>query len=157
MVGLLDRAFSALDELAARTGVEKIKTLGDGYLGASGVTQPRPDHAAATAEMALSAASELRTRIGDEWPDFQIRTGIASGPVVAGVIGERRIGFDLWGDTVNTASRMATHAEPGTIQVTQATARALQERYRVEARGEVEVKGKGTMTTYVLLGPREAG
>lgn len=156
VVDLLDRAFSTLDELAARFGVEKIKTLGDGYLAAAGVTEARPDHAEAAAEMALAVASELRTSLGHDWPEFQVRIGIATGPVVAGVIGERRIGFDLWGDTVNTASRMASHAEPGTIQVTEPTAQALRGGYRLEPRGEVEVKGKGPMTTYVLLGRRDA-
>ncbi|HEX9609673.1 MAG TPA: adenylate/guanylate cyclase domain-containing protein [Candidatus Limnocylindria bacterium] len=154
VVDLLDRAFSALDGLAARFGVEKIKTLGDGYLGAAGVTDARPDHAEAVAEMALASSAELEACLGDEWPDFKARIGIATGPVVAGVIGEQRIGFDLWGDTVNTAARMASHAAPGTIQVTERTCRSLSQGYRLERHDDVQVKGKGAMTTYVLLGRR---
>lgn len=151
VVEVLDRAFSALDELATRFGVEKIKTLGDGYLAASGVTEARPDHAPAMADLALAVPEELQRCVGDDWPDLETRIGIATGPVIAGVIGERRIGFDLWGDTVNTASRMATHAAPGTIQVTEATARALRSTHLLERRDEVEVKGKGRMQTWLLL------
>ena len=152
VVDILGRAFSTLDELAARNGVEKIKTLGDGYLVAAGVTEPRPDHATALAEMALATPTALRECLADDWPEASVRIGLATGPVVAGVIGERRIGFDLWGDTVNTASRMASHAEPGTTQVTESVARELGSRYLLEPRGEVEVKGKGRMRTYLLLG-----
>ncbi|MGH2429243.1 MAG: adenylate/guanylate cyclase domain-containing protein [Candidatus Limnocylindria bacterium] len=155
VVELLDRAFSALDQLAERFGVEKIKTLGDGYLAAAGVTEPSDDHAVAVAEMALAAPDELRRCLGDDWPGVEARIGLASGPVIAGVIGERRFGFDLWGDTVNTASRMATHAAPGEIQVTEATCALLGEAYRLERRVAVEVKGKSSMTTYVLLGRRD--
>lgn len=152
VVELLGRAFSALDGLAGRFGVEKIKTLGDGYLAAAGVTDARPDHAVAVAGMALAVHDELGRCLGADWPGLETRIGIATGPVIAGVIGERRLGFDLWGDTVNTASRMASHADPGTIQVTDATARALGEAFRLERREAVDVKGKGTMTTYRLLG-----
>jgi adenylate cyclase len=154
VVQLLDRAFSALDGLAGRNAVEKIKTLGDGYLAAAGVTEEMADPSAAVAEMALAVADELRRNVGSDWPDLQTRIGIATGPVVAGVIGEQRLGFDLWGDTVNTAARMASHAEPGTIQVTEGAARALEGRYRLERRADVQIKGKGAMTTYLLLGRR---
>jgi adenylate cyclase len=152
VVEVLDRAFSALDGLARAHGVEKIKTLGDGYLVAAGVTEPRPDHAAAVADMALATRDELRRCLAADWPEVDVRIGVATGPVVAGVIGERRIGFDLWGDTVNTASRMATHADPGTIQLTDTTVRALPASYRVIPRGEIEVKGKGRLTVHALVG-----
>lgn len=152
VVEVLDRAFSTLDALAERHGVEKIKTLGDGYLVAAGVTEPRVEHAAAVANLALVIGDELRRTLAGAWPGVDVRIGIATGPVVSGVIGERRIGFDLWGDTVNTAARMATHAEPGSVQVTAATAEALPSDYRVEARGEIEVKGKGRMRVYRLTG-----
>jgi guanylate cyclase len=154
LVELLGRAFAALDALAARHGVEKIKTLGDGYLAAAGVTDARPDHASAVAEMALGVGSELRAALGEDWPGLEARIGVATGPVIAGVIGARRFGFDLWGDTVNTASRMASHADPGTIQVTDATAEVLASSYRVERLDAVAVKGKGEMTTFRLLGRR---
>jgi class 3 adenylate cyclase len=152
VVEVLDRAFSALDALAEAHGVEKIKTLGDGYLVAAGVTEPRPDHAAAVADMALEARDALRRRLAEDWPGVDVRIGVATGPVVAGIIGERRLGFDLWGDTVNTAARMASHADPGTVQVTAATAAALPPAYRLVARGEIEVKGKGRMQASTLLG-----
>jgi adenylate cyclase len=154
VVELLDRAFSALDGLAGRFGVEKIKTLGDGYLAAAGVTDELPDPSVAVAEMALAVSDELRRQLGSDWPELETRIGIATGPVVAGVIGERRLGFDLWGDTVNTAARMASHAEPGTIQVTEGTRDALADRYLLERCEAVAVKGKGPMTTYLLLGRR---
>jgi adenylate cyclase len=152
VVEVLDRAFSALDGLARAHGVEKIKTLGDGYLVAAGVTEPRPDHAAAVADMALATRDELRRCLSADWPEVDVRIGIATGPVVAGVIGERRIGFDLWGDTVNTASRMATHADPGTIQLTAASVRALPASYRVVSRGQVDIKGKGRLAVHALVG-----
>jgi len=154
VVEMLEHAFSALDGLAGRHGVEKIKTLGDGYLAAAGVTDAQADHAGAVAEMALAVSGELRHSVGDDWPGFATRIGIATGPVVAGVIGERRIGFDLWGDTVNTAARMASHASAGTIQVSEMTARVLDGRYHLDRRDDVEIKGKGRMTTYLLSGRR---
>ncbi|MGH2357951.1 MAG: adenylate/guanylate cyclase domain-containing protein [Candidatus Limnocylindria bacterium] len=152
VVDLLGRAFSALDDLGERHGLEKIKTLGDGYLAAAGVPLQLPRHAAAAADMALEVGPELARHIGADWPGLAVRIGLASGPVVAGVIGRRRFSFDLWGDTVNTASRMASVAHPGEIQVTEATCRLLGEAYRLERHEAVEVKGKGQMTTYTLLG-----
>jgi adenylate cyclase len=152
VVEVLDRAFSALDALARFHGVEKIKTLGDGYLVAAGVTEPRPDHAAAVADMALATPDELRRSLAADWPEVDVRIGVATGPVVAGVIGERRIGFDLWGDTVNTASRMTTHADPGTILLAAASVGALPASYRVVSRGEIEVKGKGRLAVHELVG-----
>lgn len=152
VVELLGRAFSALDDLAERHGLEKIKTLGDGYLAAAGVPRPLADHARAAAEMALGVDHELRRRVGADWPDLAVRVGLASGPLVSGVIGRHRFSFDLWGDTVNTASRMASHAQPGEIQMAEATCRLLGDGYHVERRDAVEVKGKGPMTTYVLIG-----
>ena len=153
LVGLLNRLFSAFDGLADRHGVEKIKTIGDAYMAAAGLPERRPDHARAVAEMALgmlTAVADFNAATGHE---LGIRIGINSGPVVAGVIGRRKFIYDLWGDAVNTASRMESHGQSGRIQVSAATRAALGDAYRFEARGDIAVKGKGSMATWFLLGP----
>jgi len=152
VVVLLDEIFSAFDELVAGQGLEKIKTIGDGYLVAAGIPTPRADHAEAAARLALAmrqALADLPVASG-----LSLRVGIDSGPVVAGVIGRTKFGYDLWGDTVNTASRMESHAPPGAIQVTERTYRRLKGGFVLERRTGVVVKGKGEMTTYLLLGER---
>jgi len=152
VVVILDEIFSCFDELVARHGLEKIKTIGDGYVAAAGIPTPRADHAEATARLALAmrqALAELGAVSG-----LSLRIGIDSGPVVAGVIGRTKFGYDIWGDTVNTASRMESHAAPGTIQVTERTYRRLERFFVLERRTGVAVKGKGEMTTYVLLAER---
>jgi guanylate cyclase len=152
VVALLNEIFSAFDELVARHGLEKIKTIGDGYLVAAGIPTPRADHPQAAARLALAmrqALAELPIASG-----LSLRVGIDSGAVVAGVIGRTKFGYDLWGDTVNTASRMESHAPPGAIQVTERTYRRLEDGFVLERRTGVVVKGKGEMTTYLLLGER---
>jgi adenylate cyclase len=152
VVVMLDEIFSAFDELVAGHGLEKIKTIGDGYLVAAGIPTPRADHAEAAARLALAmreALAELPVASG-----LSLRVGIDSGPVVAGVIGRTKFSYDLWGDTVNTASRMETHAPPGGIQVTERTYRRLEDGFVFEQRTGVVVKGKGEMRTYILLGER---
>jgi class 3 adenylate cyclase len=152
VVALLDRVFASWDTLAAEHGVEKIKTIGDAYMAAGGIPVPRADHAEAIAEMALAMGAEV-DRLGAETGlALQVRIGVDTGPVVAGVIGRAKFIYDLWGDTVNTASRMESHAQPGTIQVTERTYERLRERYELRPRGAVDVKGKGPMTPYLLLG-----
>ncbi len=153
IVTLLSRAFVELDELAARHGLEKIKTLGDGYLAVAGVTTPRPDHALAATAMALEIELTLVQALAEEWPSIRMRVGLATGPVMAGVIGTDRFSFDVWGDTVNTASRIASLAEPGGVQITEETCDSVRDHYRTERREAVEVKGKDLMTTYVVLEP----
>jgi guanylate cyclase len=155
VVAVLDRVFARWDALALEHGVEKIKTIGDAYMVAAGLPLPRADYVEAIAELALAIQPEL-ARVADETGlSLQARIGIDSGPVIAGVIGRAKFSYDLWGDTVNTASRMESHAPPGTIQVTERTYARLRDRYELRPRGTIGVTGKGPLSTYLLIGPRE--
>ncbi len=150
LVDLLNEIFSAFDNLCERLHLEKIKTIGDAYMVAAGLPEPREDHAVAIAEMALAMQQELARINTSKKIDIALRIGINSGPVVAGVIGKKKFIYDLWGDAVNTASRMESHSLPGEIQVTESTYELLKNKYNFEPRGEIEIKGKGKMTTYFL-------
>ncbi|HEV2800474.1 MAG TPA: adenylate/guanylate cyclase domain-containing protein [Pyrinomonadaceae bacterium] len=152
LVYLLNEIFSSFDELAARHRLEKIKTIGDAYMVAAGLPERRADHAEAMAEMALDMQDALARFNRARVASLDIRTGINTGPVVAGIIGTSKFIYDLWGDAVNTASRMESHSTPGRIQVTEATYEHLRDAYRFEPRGAINVKGKGDMPTYFLLG-----
>ncbi|MDF2741905.1 MAG: domain S-box/urea transporter, urea binding protein [Actinomycetia bacterium] len=152
VVRVLDDLFSALDQLAERHGLEKIKTVGDAYMAVGGLPEPRPDHAQAVAEMALDVREEVARHLDPGGEPLAVRIGIDTGPVVAGVIGRRKFSYDLWGDTVNTASRMESQGMAGCIQVTDRTYRRLRDRYRFERRGPVQVKGKGELVTWFLVG-----
>jgi guanylate cyclase len=154
VVGLLDDLFSHFDALAERHGLEKIKTIGDCYMVAAGVPTPRPDHARAMALMALEMREAMRSTDAVGHLGLELRIGINSGPVVAGVIGRKRFLYDLWGDAVNTASRMESHGTPGQIQVTRATYELLKDDFVLERRGTVDVKGKGEIETWYLVGLR---
>jgi adenylate cyclase len=156
VVDVLDDVFSAFDELARRHGLEKIKTVGDAYMVVAGLPEPRADHAPAMAEMALDMLAALDRLCEPLGLDLAIRVGIASGPVIAGVIGRDKFSYDLWGDTVNTASRMESSSLPGRVQVTATTHALLRDRYLFEDRGEIEVKGKGRIAAYLLVGRRAA-
>jgi adenylate cyclase len=149
-VAVLNELFTDFDHLADRLGLEKIKTIGDAYMVVAGVPEAREDHAAVLVEMALAMHRLVTAHEPVYGRKLQIRTGIASGPVVAGVIGERKFSFDLWGDTVNTAARMESSGVPDQIQVTDQTCRLLAGRYPFERREGVEVKGKGRMSTWTL-------
>jgi adenylate cyclase len=153
MVGILDRLFSRFDALVERHGLEKIKTIGDCYMAAAGVPNPDPDHAHKAALLALAMRGVLATPAEGD-PALQLRIGINSGPVVAGVIGTKRFLYDLWGDAVNTASRMESHGTPGEIQITRATYELLKDEFDCRRRGTILVKGKGPMETWYLVGPR---
>jgi class 3 adenylate cyclase len=154
LVTMLNELFSAFDRLAAKHGLEKIKTIGDAYMVVAGIPQPIADHAIALSHMALDmneAIIEYAKRTGS---DISIRIGIHSGSVVAGVIGEKKFIYDLWGDTVNTASRMESTGVPARIHVSEATYMLIREEFELEQRIPIEVKGKGLMTTYLLIGPK---
>jgi len=155
VVGLLDRLFTSFDELVDRFQVEKIKTIGDCYMVAAGVPRHRPDHAHALASLALEMRDCAHTCLVDE--DLRLRIGISSGPVVAGVIGRRRFLYDLWGDTVNMASRMESHGTPDAIQITRSTWELVADEFATEPRGLVEVKGKGEVETWILVGRNGSG
>jgi guanylate cyclase len=153
VVGVLDHLFSHFDVLADRYELEKIKTIGDCYMVAAGVPTPRPDHARALALMALDMQTAMSSHDEFGHLGLGLRIGINSGPVVAGVIGRKRFLYDLWGDAVNTASRMESHGTAGRIQITEATKELLDGQFVCESRGTIPVKGKGEMEVWYLVGP----
>ena len=147
LVRMLNGLFSEFDRLTELHGVEKIKTIGDAYMAASGVPIAQPNHAELIAKMAVDMVASIK-----RYPDLDIRIGIHSGPVIAGVIGKKRLTFDLWGDTVNIASRMESHGIRGMIQISQDTRKLLGDKYVCEERGVIDVKGKGEMKLFLLKG-----
>jgi adenylate cyclase len=154
VVGILDQLFSRFDTLVERHGLEKIKTIGDCYMAAAGVPDPTSDHARRVALLALDMRAAVGASAVDDGFDLELRIGINSGPVTAGVIGHKRFLYDLWGDAVNTASRMEAHGTPGEIQITRATYELLKDEFVCRRRGTIPVKGKGDVETWYLIGPR---
>jgi len=153
LVSELNRLFSEFDALCERTEVEKIKTIGDAYLAVGGLPGTRADHATAVAELALGmveAIARLNVSSGRDW---RIRIGVHSGPAVAGVIGTRKFVYDVWGDTVNVASRLESSAEPNRIHVSEPVAEALRGTFDLEPRGTIDLKGKGDTESFLLRGP----
>lgn len=153
LVELLNEVFSRFDTLAEKYGLEKIKTIGDCYMVAAGVPRSRPDHAQALARMALEMR-EYVSRFHWRGQRLAFRIGINSGPVVAGVIGRKKFIYDLWGDAVNTASRMESHGAGGVIQITQATYELIKNEFLCESRGMIAVKGKGEMPVWSVMGEK---
>ncbi len=156
LVDLLNQIFSRFDLIAESYKLEKIKTIGDAYMVVGGLPNPRKDHAAAIANMAIDMLDAIAQFNLDTGEEFQIRIGINSGAVVAGVIGIKKFTYDLWGDTVNIASRMESHGIPGRIHVSEATYKLLQDNFLFEERGVTSIKGKGEMETYWLKGQKQA-
>ena len=155
MVEMLNAIFSHFDGLVEKHGLEKIRTIGDNYMVASGVPVPRPDHASALAEMALEMMAYVRENPDCISRGIQFRLGMNSGPLIAGVLGKHKFHYDIWGDTVNTASRMESSGEPGKIQVTGAMYALIEDEFVCVPRGKVAVKGKGEMETWFLEGKGE--
>lgn len=151
-LNLMDEIFSRFDALVDQFGLEKIKTVGDAYMLAGGLPDPKDSHAEDVADMALAMLDEVRKIQGPHGEPLSVRIGIATGPVVAGVIGRKKFLYDLWGDTVNTASRMESFGEANTIQVSETTWARLKDRFRFRERGGVEIKGKGRIATWFLEG-----
>jgi class 3 adenylate cyclase len=158
LVTMLDELFSVFDQLAETHGLEKIKTIGDAYMVVAGLPQPVADHALAIAHMAMDMLAAIDAYSKTHGTDLSIRIGVHTGPVVAGVIGKKKFIYDLWGDTVNTASRMESHGVPGRVHVSAVTAELIKGTFELEARGPVDIKGKGIMETFLIVAakpPRE--
>lgn len=150
---MLNQLFSAFDALAKKFKLEKIKTIGDAYMVAGGLPEEQPGHALAVADMAIGmieAVHEIGMGFGEP---LQARIGIHSGDVVAGIIGRHRFIYDVWGDTVNTASRLESSGVPNRVQISEATYQRVKNSFHCEPRGELDIKGKGRLLTY-FLGPR---
>lgn len=150
MVAWLNDVYSVFDALTQQHRVEKIRTIGDGYMAASGVPYPREDHAVALTQLALDMRDHFSGLPPIDGHKVDFRIGISSGPVVGGVIGTHKFQYDIWGDTVNTAARMESHGEPGRVHVSAATHALIQRSFLCEPRGSIDVKGKGHMSTWFV-------
>ncbi|MBT3240130.1 MAG: adenylate/guanylate cyclase domain-containing protein [Chloroflexi bacterium] len=156
MVELLNEVFSYFDSLLEKYGVEKIRTIGDSYMVASGVPKPREDHALAIAQMGLDMREYISNFESDKGQKIGFRFGINSGPVVAGVIGRKKFVYAVWGDTVNVASRMESHGSSGNIQISQATQELIKDSFLCGPQGKVNIKGKGEMPVWYVLGKKNS-
>jgi class 3 adenylate cyclase len=154
VVSKLDTIFSEFDHIIDRNGLEKIKTIGDAYMAVTGIPQPQPRHLEALARAALEMQAAMDRLNRTLAHTMQVRIGLHAGSVVAGTIGERKFAYDLWGDTVNTASRMESHGEAGRIHCSQVLYESLKNDFDFEGRGPIEIRGKGSMQTYFLIGTR---
>lgn len=156
LVALLNTYFTEYDNLTDRYKLEKIKTIGDAYMVASGIPEPADDHANRIAEFGIKMLEVTQRISKDKGVDITLRIGINSGPVTAGVIGKKKFIYDLWGDAVNVAARMESHGVPNKIQVTESTYKLLKDYYNFEHRGEISVKGKGNIHAYILEDEKRA-
>jgi len=154
LVQFLNKIFTSFDSLVEKYQLEKIKTVGDAYMVAGGFPEPRLDHVEAIADLALEMRDSMVRFHMENNQSVSMRTGIHTGPAVAGVIGIKKFLYDVWGDTVNTASRMESHGIGGQIQVSNAIYKVLKDKYILKKRGSVEIKGKGKLTTYWLKGKK---
>jgi class 3 adenylate cyclase len=148
-VALLNRIFSRLDDLAVARGLEKIKTVGDAYMIAGGLPEPRPGHLEAMADLALEMTTVIRSEHG-----LDLRIGLHCGPAIAGVIGRRKLFYDVWGDTINVASRLESHGVPGRVHVSSDVRARLEPAFVLEERGPIELKGRGRMVTHFVVARR---
>ena len=155
VVDWLNQAFSVLDDLADQHGLEKLRTIGDNYMVASGLPSPGPEHAKAMARFALAMVDALERLPARNGSQIRFRVGINSGPAVAGVIGKSKFHYDVWGDTVNVASRMESHGQAGKIQISRATYELIRGEFDCVPHGVIEIKGKGKMETWFLVGEKE--
>jgi class 3 adenylate cyclase len=154
LVEKLNRIFIAFDKLTEKYGLEKIKTIGDAYMLVGGAPTPRPDHAEAVAYLALDVLKTLENLNEENNENFRVRIGMHTGPIVAGVMGKHKFNYDLWGDTVNIASRMESQGIPDHIQISESTYQLLKDKFVCELRGPIDIKGKGKMVTYILQGKK---
>lgn len=152
VVQLLNKIFSTFDLLTEKHGLEKIKTIGDAYMVAGGISLPRPDHAEASAELALNLQEEIKRLNLLYDTSVRLRIGISTGPVVAGVIGRKRFAYDLWGETVNLACRLESTGEPGKIQIAESTYERLKDKFQFEVKHSIDAKGHGDLPAYWLGG-----
>lgn len=153
LLEMLNHVFSGFDQLAGRHGLEKIKTIGDAYMAAGGLPEPRVDHLSAMAQLALEMQESVR-QLGGVYGSLNLRIGLHTGSVIAGVIGTRKFIYDVWGDTVNIASRLESHGAPGRVHVSEAVCQRLQSQFNFEPRGAVELKGRGPLITFFLNSPK---
>jgi class 3 adenylate cyclase len=155
LVELLGRLFARFDELVAERGLEKIKTIGDAYMAAGGLPEPLDDHAARVVDLGLAMLDVAARESGDA-AGLRLRVGVHSGPVIGGVIGHRKFAFDIWGETVNVASRLESQGIPGRVQVSVDTWRIVQDGFDAESRGPIDLRGYGLMETFAIVGRRQA-
>jgi len=153
---MLNRIFSSFDELAEKFGVEKIKTIGDAYMVAGGLNNEQTNYSQAITELALAMRDLLRDDFEVNSLHLQVRIGIGTGPVVAGVVGKKKFIYDLWGDTVNLASRITSEGVPGMVHVDETTYRRLMDRFEFKEPQIIHLKGKGNTPVYQIVGPRQA-